>query len=312
MAVVERISFRWADKITVRREGDTLYVRGQNNTGSVRSGSEIQAPDLFRQYRNYGAEVPHVQFANARTDEDLVGFVRRYGPVNGKCQAPGPLARPDSAVEVTESIHSLRRERMIFASALQLLDGLRKGVDIDAANGLGDFVSACSQPIPAGDVWPEADRILQLLVRARGYGFQGNARELEEFLRRLRGTSVRGYGWDVLCLILCSFTPELVPVKGGLAEMPPRNKAGTLPALFFMLRRDCLDGQEIKICGQRECRRFFKVERSGQRFCTAECSQLQRQRDYWQRRGKEARAQRIANKRNKKGGKKRGTVQIPR
>jgi hypothetical protein len=208
---------------------------------------------------------------------------------------------------VTESLERLRRERLIFASVLQLLDRLRGGTDTDAANGLGDFISACLRPTPDGEAWPEVDRVLQLLIHAKGYGFLGEARELEGFLRGLRGASVREYGWYVLCLLLRTFPPELVPAKRGLIEMPERRDAGILPALMFMLRRDCLDGQEIRICGQRECRKLFKVERGGQRFCTAECSQLQRQRDYWRRKGKEARALRMASKR-KKGGLKRGTV----
>ena len=98
MSFVEHIPFRWADKITVRREGETLYVRGQKSIATV--GSGVKGPDLLREYRNLGNEVPHVQFANAGTDEDLIAFVRRYGPVNGKPQAPGPLARRDSAIEV--------------------------------------------------------------------------------------------------------------------------------------------------------------------------------------------------------------------
>lgn len=306
VAFVEHIAFRWASKIAVTRDGDTLNVRGQD------SSAETASPDVLREYRNFGAQAPHLQFANARTDEDLIAFVRRYGPVNGLLQTSGLLARGDSTLEVRESLKRLRREQMILASALEMFAGLRDGNDVDAANGLSAFVRACSQPGPFGDVRPESNWILDLLFRVNGDSLEKvGVSELETFLRRLEGESLKTYCWYVLCLVLRSFPPEIAPVKAGIAEIPPRNNAGVLPALIFMLRRDCLDGQEVRMCGQRECRKFFKVERGGQRFCSDECSRLERQRDYWHRKGKEARALRIAKKR-KKVGEKSGTVQIPR
>jgi biotin carboxyl carrier protein len=103
----------------------------------------------------------------------------------------------------------------------------------------------------------------------------------------------------------------LVPNPRGLLK-PPQNKEGILSALFFMLRRDCLLDHEIRMCNQRDCGKFFKVERGGQRFCSDECSRLERQRDYWQRKGKAVRARRVASTRSGGSGRKRGAVQVPR
>lgn len=301
MAIVEQTFFRWT---IVRRDADKLYVLGQRSSAGIRSRPGGPSHDLLRAYRDFGSEVPHVQFANARTDEDLITFVQRHGPVNGSWQAPGPLARrKDSPLEVIEDLQRLRRERMVFASALQTLCGLRDAADKDVANGLGDFVCACSQPGPAEGARLEIDWIMDLLLRAQGDGLKGGALKLEGFLRQLRGVPLREYGWYLLSVMLRAFPPEVVPVEGGLIELPKQDNAGILPSLFFMLRRDCLDGQEIKICCQRDCRKFFRESRAGQRFCSAECSQLQRQRDYWQRKGKKARAVREASKRKRKGGK---------
>jgi hypothetical protein len=93
-----------------------------------------------------------------------------------------------------------------------------------------------------------------------------------------------------------------------MMELPIYDPVGILPVLYFMLRQDCLREQSIAICARPACGAFFAVERFGQRFCSEECSRLQRQRDYWERKGKEMRTRRVARKRNKKGGQKLGTV----
>jgi hypothetical protein len=295
---VEHDLFRWADKITVRRVADALRVQGQN-------GPETQSPDVLRAYRNFGKQGLHVQFVNARTDEDLIDFVQRYGPVNGHRQT-GPLSPRGSPLEVMESFSGLRREQMVFRAALQLLNGLRQRRDTDAADGLGELVCADSMHLPEATsqrdaFWGLVRWDLEVLRLAKSRGFRGKPRDLRGFLRGLRGAVLRELGWNVLCMMLENFRPVLVPVKDGLIELPARNEAGILPRLYFMLRRDCLYGQEIRICARLDCRKFFKVERNGQTFCLPECSQLQRQRDYWQRKGRFTRVLREAKKRDKKG-----------
>ena len=94
----------------------------------------------------------------------------------------------------------------------------------------------------------------------------------------------------------------LFPFSNRAVELPQHEPAGVLPALYFMLRRDYLNDYGLQICAFTECRKFFAVERYGQRFCSAECSQLQRQREYWERRGKKLRRKRQAEE--QKGRKK--------
>jgi hypothetical protein len=279
-------------------------------------GDETKSADLLLEYSRFannskpipgqlrgGRLAPHVQFANANTHEELIEFVKKYGPVNGNLKAPGPLAKDRTAIEVVESLARLRREQTIFASVLKLVGFLKEGSDLETARTLGDLALACSQQAPPGNQNLEEEYLWQLLIRAKHDGLKDNVNALEGFLRNLRAGSAKEFGWYALCVLLSNFPPVIVPVKDGLIEMPPQNNAGILPALVFMLRRDCLLDNEIRLCGQRDCGKFFKVERGGQMFCSTECSRLQRQREYWATKGKEARGRRMARKRNKKGGK---------
>jgi hypothetical protein len=325
---VEQIPFRWADKITVERDGDNLYVYGENIVGAVWTDPEPQSPDLLRAYSEFskqskpmsghlrgGRLAPHVQFANADSDEQLIKFVSRYGPVNGLRVALAGKTLPKgqlTAITVTETLQRLRRERMIFVATIRLANNLSTGSDIGVANALGDLVSGCSQPVAEWELswdneWHGQAFLLKLSHLARAVGCQVVV-PLDEIFRGLKGESVREYGGYMLCLVLNSFPSMLIPATRGLIEMPFFKTTGILPALYFMLRRDCLLDQEIRMCNQRDCGKFFKVERQGQLFCSADCSQLQRQRDYWAHRGKTLRTQRMAHKQTKKGGKKRGTV----
>jgi hypothetical protein len=302
VAFVEHIPVRWASNITVQHKGEALLVRGRQAVSS-------DVEDIVLAYSHFvpvlkplpgeprgGSLPPHVQFANAMTDDDLIAFVRKYGPVNGNVSGPGPLSKDRSVIDVVENLQRLRKERNIIARAFGVLAALRDNDDIHIATGLADLMHTWSQQAPSGTVELGEKFILDVLLRARTDGFRDNASDLEAFLGYLRGRQAQEYGWYFLSVMLNYFPPLIVPTAGGLVEMPHPEKSGILPVLFFMLRRDCLLGHEIRMCAQRDCGRWFKVERGGQRFCSEECSQHQRQREYWARRGKKMRRLRVARK----------------
>src|SRR6516162_7838412 len=260
----------WHNRQRTQSDGDTLWVRGQD-TAASKAGDDSPSADVLGAYSRFaqsskplpgqlrgGRLVPHVQFANS-TGEELLDFVRRYGPVNGKLNAPGPLAKDSTTIEVAESLPGLRRWQQIFSSLLKLMNGLRESSDMDTANALGDLMQAWSLDVLPGDL--EVNFPLDLFVRAKRDGLRGNTHALESFLRNLKGGLAQEYGWYVLCVLLNAFPPVIVPVKNGLMEMPPQTKAGILPALFFLLRRDILLDNEIRMCEQRDCGKFFKVDR---------------------------------------------------
>jgi hypothetical protein len=323
MIFIEHIAYRWAEGIEVERKGDSLLLKGQR-PAKLEVGKDSRPGDVLLAYSRFaqrskpiagqlrgGRLAPHVQFANAETDKDLIEFVHKYGPVNGS-RSPRPLAKDRTRIEVLESLQCLRRERVFFASALALKAALKTDIEGDIAKALVSMIHACSLPGPLEEQAFELRWFEELFLRSKHDGLRGKPLDLERFICSLGGKRIREYGRYALCLILNSFPPIIVPVEGGLVELPPNEKAGILPALLFWLRRDWLDEHEIRMCAQRDCGKWFKVERGGQRFCSPECSQYQRQREYWERAGKKLRAARLASKPEKKGGKQRGSIPTPR
>src|SRR5579862_9235806 len=97
MTIVERIhhGFQWAEpprsggELEVERVGSDLQIRGLYPRYRV----EDAPSDLIRQFEKapknpcpigqekIGKESPDVLFANADSDEQLIAFARRFGPV---------------------------------------------------------------------------------------------------------------------------------------------------------------------------------------------------------------------------------------
>ena len=318
MAIVERTLTipRWASRISVERDGETLVVRGEDRkTAPVPPEQLPRGEDFLQEYLQYsklwdekrsGKRPPHIQFANATDDDALIAFIEDFGPV----QTHGKLWHlPDRSLTAYQDMQGLRRDRLILSGATKLLVARDRSDASDVlADGLGEICQGVCQPGPATEIHKEP------AFRERPW--YGNeilpfARWLashEDIRAEIRPAKLRTLGQIALSILLNCFPPQLHPVGDRMMELPVYDSCGILPALYFMLRQDCLGRQAIAICTLPECGKFFAVERFGQRFCSADCSRLQRQRDYWQRRGKEARARRVASKRSKKGGKRNGTV----
>lgn len=104
-------------------------------------------------------------------------------------------------------------------------------------------------------------------------------------------------GHSVVCALLNAFCPVLYLWGDKAIEGPNPDLAyGLRPVLYHLLRREYLLAGGIAVCGHRDCRKVFELERSGQHFCSAKCSQYQRQREYWAKRGKKLRGQRQKRK----------------
>ena len=333
MAIVEHLGVpTWAAKINVRLDAETLVVLGEGRKAMpVPAGQLTLGEDMLRQYTEYsrqwsegrtGKRSPHIQFANASNDDELVAFVRRFGPI----QADGSLMeRPNGMIMARQDLPGLRRDHLMFKGAMKLVVGLGDDDSKEVngiADGLTEMFRAALEPGPTSEIHtaPEfrscqwyGNTILRfansLLVQGGPVLAPGQI-HLQSIgdLHSMEAIRVRRIGQLGLAVLLNSFAPELVPVGNRMMELPVYDPCRILPVLYFMLRQDVLRKQAIAICERPECGAFFAVERAGSRFCSPECSQLQRQRDYWQRKGKEARAVRVARKRKMKGGKKRGTI----
>lgn len=75
-AITKPHPFRWADtNIQVIRYKEDLIVYGDLRMADQK--------DLLDSFENTNEPAPHVQFANCKTEEDLISFVERFGPING-------------------------------------------------------------------------------------------------------------------------------------------------------------------------------------------------------------------------------------
>ena len=136
----------WAFDITASRaSGERILVTGKEPV----LGSEFQLErDAYSLYlssvkskfgqKGTGLTSPHIRFANAVTDGELLDFVREFGPVAAaeidRVEPPdyeevslAELPTRRTLVSATENLASLRTERGIFAAALGLLDEVRRG-----------------------------------------------------------------------------------------------------------------------------------------------------------------------------------------
>src|SRR6266851_147520 len=129
----------WARRITVEAKGDLLIVRGEGRRILQSFGSRDlpREEDLFGQYlhlnwnssKGVSIRGPHLEFANANEDSDLIRFVRRYGPVfaeKWEITAVDQRALTYS-LEAHQGLPALRHEKQIFAGALNTIIELRLG-----------------------------------------------------------------------------------------------------------------------------------------------------------------------------------------
>ena len=79
------------------------------------------------------------------------------------------------------------------------------------------------------------------------------------------------------------------------AEMHSYIRFEIRPLLYSILRREFLQTRDVRLCGNTQCRAFFEVERAGQKYCDKKFTRNQRQREYWQVRGKKARRIRLVS-----------------
>ena len=316
MTIVEQLhpGFQWAEPpqkggdLEVEQVGSDLHISGL----MPRYQAEDAPSDLIRQFekapksrpigqQRTGKESPDIRFANADSDEKLIAFVRRFGPVVAKCVryiADKESGEPQSPAMLMalQDVQELRNEHLIYRAALRLIILFKEhDFDYELAQKLMREISA-----HIGD-WPRqwerersqrrSEPIWKLSTESlRRIGQMASARR-----DSLLSPTVDGR--IVICELLNSFRgmsfPNPLEMYGGI-------KYGIRPLLYSILRRQFFAPREFAACANTQCRDFFNIERAGQQFCSPECSQQQRQRTYWKKRGKKLRKKRLIGKRKKK------------
>lgn len=312
------IGYQWGDPPTGQRHLLVNRIEDELEITAVmpRYLSETRSCDLLQQYeiarknrpiakQRTGKDSPHIRFANADCDDELIDFVRSFGPAVSSSWKDLPSESPlradsagDSAfrclMRARQGLPELRSEQRIYKAALGLVNELTKketAFDINSAKErMGEIARGIRD-------WPR-----QWNRERNERGEDPPWRVPAESIRRI--VALINSGRDRILppqldarIVLC----ELVNVFPSLAfpnplEMHSYMRFGIRPLLYSILRREFLQPRDLGVCANTQCRAFFEIERAGQRFCNEECSRQQRQRDYWQSRGKKARKKRLATR----------------
>ena len=274
-------------------------------------------------------ESPHIRFANSISDLELTEFLRHFGPwapIDIRQREGPPELDWRIVVEALEDLPTLRTEQQTFAAALQLIMELRageKGADptflrqqiIKIAEGIATWPEQWEReerwrdsfsPMPwhfdrnhRDYVWrmrwavcspdqpkPSSVRLEELDWRMRA---------LVESASRPTPSAYRA-GHLLLCELINAFPTELQFEDPYVVETlsPSAWIFGIRPIMYLILRHEYLGREGLGRCQNDRCRRFFESSRAGQKFCSPECSQKFRQRDYWTKWGAELRRSRKA------------------
>src|SRR5665213_2107742 len=315
MTNVEHIypGYQWAEplqgkELDVQSIGSDLHI-----TGLVPLYQRQDSPcDLVCQYeKSYkqleigqqrtGTQWPDVRFANADTDQKLIAFVRRFGPVVAKCVIDTSFV-PDKELGeprfpcrliAHQDMQELRDEQAIYRAALTLIMQLSQpNYDYVSAQLFMKTIAANIKDWPRQ--WEREESL--------GWGAP-NWKLSAESLQRIEDLSSAPpdpilpdelSGRVVICELLNSFPSIIFPNP---FQMHSSIKFGIRPLLYSILRRQFIYPRGSAICTNTVCRNFFNIERAGQQFCSSECSLHHRQRVYWQERGKKLRKKRVAQRR---------------
>ena len=328
----------WGFDLTVEPlGGDQILVKGKVPVleADFRLGRDLYScylssvKTVFGQ-KSTGIRSPHITFANATTDQELLDFVREYGPIApiGIKEIEPHIPEGASLQSIansrderwaTEGISRLHRERQIYASALGLMSELRRG---KRKANLGVIRKYISDIVVGVTVWRDqwenenrwrdancpfpiawqfdstrCDRLWHLK-----FAVEWEPPADDTGVAALLGKSLRidpfTAGEMALCELINAFPAEIQCFNDHPIESLPIQAVsfGVRPCLYLILRREFLSGGGTAICCNDRCNRFFVSERSGQVFCGADCSRQFRQRKYWSKAGSKRRKRRRAGR----------------
>jgi hypothetical protein len=313
----------WAERIEVSQKANRLLVRGEGRSSypmlSTTSTFPIQA------FSSMTKKPVHLQFANLRSVEEVLGFLRKYGSINGKLvkkvrerDARGEITGKEDLL-VKEDLEDVVREQRLFRCAVRLLAHLRRKAP-DRVQ-IRNLISSIGRLYPQNS---KAEKQAKVAISALAAGlayvdplepqgrkpgrrhlqrmerdevhrkliFAGKQRTIEAYDRRtihseaVRDNAISG-SHGVLCYLFNRFPLHMFPSAEGGIELPSYDREGILSVLYFLLRLDYRDQHQlIKIC--RFCRATFKSERGDSDFCDRGCYKPYNDRErYLKKKGQE-------------------------
>jgi hypothetical protein len=275
----------WAKSIRVEEMNDAIRVRGEGRLDWPTLEENLdEGSDLLRAYRKargfYGTGVlpVHMQFANALEEDDLIGFVKRWGPIWGSVEARRP-----GTLSVVQRLVPLRREQKLFASAAGLMAELGENrPDVRVA---ADYMASMAEYRSIPETFYQ-DRTLEGYARLAAeevqklpwINFGISDKHLAESHPRKQ---IIHYAHLSLCHLLDRYSTILVPHQGRVDQLPQHRPEGILPVLYFMLREDYTLGRELMPCANPGCPNLFVVDGRSRECCTPACSKVVRDARYY-------------------------------
>jgi hypothetical protein len=321
-------AIHWAANVRVERADDCLLIGADRRSWA---GQQGLSSDPWRAYQAFPTAwsgerldhyLPHILFANAETDEQLIAFTERYGPVVVDSWRTGLFPNGDqdySVIVAKQDLVELRNERALYCAALTLdMELKKKEPDFPSVVRYLREISAKAQ------AWPQQWTREQRLRRGIRPAWSFDSSDLDDLERCLfiveqepPTDSQARLGYELcppdkaaaaqsaLCKLLNAFRLDVYSWGGRLVEAPdPDQRFGIRPVLYLILRRLSLAGG-FGICANERCRKIFEIDKAGRRFCPNEvCSRQQRQREYWAEGGK---VMRQKNKQKKRQERKKRT-----
>lgn len=264
----------WARQIEVERRDDYLMVTGRGHMHipydvKLLATDEMAKVDMLQRFRWYGLERAErsgrggdagvYQFASADSDEKLIDFVSRFGPVWGVVRAKDYENDGFSTLTVAQDMEVLRDERRRFASITKLLQQLNRNGRVNR-----DVVMEQLLEIP----W------LAPYGQILNGGFQYGGPTDQK-------AATRYWANHALCMELNYYRPKLVPFQGDVYEMPEMSDEGIRNEIYWQLRLDYLAQRAIGTC--LNCGGHFPVYKRGSRACGESCRRALRNRKYWRK-----------------------------
>src|SRR5450631_3396173 len=178
----------WGFDLTVEPLGrDQILVKGKV---PVVEADFLRGRDMYSCYlssvkaefgqKSSSRRSPHITFANATSDQELLDFVLEHGPIAPiSIKEIEPDVPEDASLEsiadnrnerwATEDITCLRRERQMYASALGLMSELKRGKRISSVTAIRKYIS---------DIVDGVSETKVAALRASGASWRTIAKEL--------------------------------------------------------------------------------------------------------------------------------------
>jgi len=298
-AIVEHSipGYKWADPVegqyfSVKVSGTDLEVIGKYPTFST----EADDYDIVKQFGRFSQQFaiadntkersPGPDFANAKTDKDLIAFVKRFGPVVARQVKMVQSKSVVPYISAKQDMEELRCEQRIFQAALTLVECMKD--DHPDEEILVDLIRTIAEGI---EVW----QIQWERQRSEIHPYSATWELREESLARIRELpTLKGTlhkrdvflntcvldGRVVICELLNAFRPLIFP---NASEGNLYFRYGIRPLLFSTLRHHFLYPQYLGICQNPTCRKFYKITRAEKIYHQETCSRKHRQRLYWEK-----------------------------